>query len=97
MPALSSAGISHYRYLSPCSKHLTFQTRRITANAVIVTNKNHTATLHSGSSLSFAVYGASAILECKDTKKNVLKQDFSEKIWKYQKKYLSLHTNESCI
>ena len=43
MPALSSADISHYRYLSLCSKHLTFQTHRITANAVILyTLKNHT-------------------------------------------------------
>ena len=36
MSALSSADISHYCYANSCSKHLTFQTRRITANAVIV-------------------------------------------------------------
>jgi hypothetical protein len=32
----------------------------------------------------------SSFYYCKDTNKNVLKQDFSEKIWNYQKKYLSL-------
>jgi hypothetical protein len=30
------------------------------------------------------------IVECKGTKKIILMQDFGEKIWKYQKKFLSL-------
>ena len=31
-----------------------------------------------------------AVLECKDTNYFIQLQDFSEKIWNYQKKYLSL-------
>ena len=59
--------------------------------------KNHTATLHSRTKPQLRCLQRLAVLDCKDTKKNVLKQDFSEKIWNYQKKYLSLQRQNVCF
>ena len=39
---------------------------------------------------TFALYRCFLPYKYKDTKKNVLKQDFTKKIWNIQKKYLSL-------
>jgi hypothetical protein len=83
MPALSSADISHYCYTNPCSKHLTFQTRRITANAVIVLpSKIAPPPCTQGISLSCAVYGISVVLACKNTKKNWKTKRFVAKNFK---------------